>query len=56
METIKLALFDFDDTIARGDSIIPYLLYAIRRGKAPWTQLPVAVCAFIKQLRHPELV
>ena len=56
MHTVKLALFDFDDTIARGDSIVPFLLYAIRRGKAPLKQLPIAVAAFIRQKFHPELV
>jgi hypothetical protein len=32
------ALFDFDKTLSRGDSIIPYLFYCIRRGVAPASQ------------------
>lgn len=35
---IKIALFDFDDTISTGDSIIPYIAYCIRRRVAPRTQ------------------
>ena len=35
------AFFDFDDTLARGDSILPYLLYCIRRMKIRITQRQV---------------
>ena len=50
----KFALFDFDDTLARGDSVVPYLLYCIRRGVAPWTQLFRAVRGYVHQRLHPE--
>ena len=29
--TQGIAFFDFDDTLARGDSILPFLLYCIRK-------------------------
>ena len=29
----KFAFFDFDDTLCRGDSVVPYLLYAIRNSQ-----------------------
>ncbi len=29
------ALFDFDGTLAKGDSIVPFSLYAVRKGFAP---------------------
>ena len=35
MTPTAFAFFDFDDTIAKGDSIFPYLLYCIKRGIAP---------------------
>ena len=38
---------DFDDTLARGDSILPYLLYCIRRGLAPRRQFLKATIAFL---------
>lgn len=49
----KFALFDFDDTLARGDSVVPYLLYCIRRGVAPWTQFFRAVRGYVHQRLHP---
>lgn len=52
----KCALFDFDNTLCRGDSIVPFVLYAIRKGKAPWTQLFKAAAAFLMQKRHPEKI
>ena len=33
--TQGIAFFDFDDTLARGDSILPFLLYCIRKRIAP---------------------
>lgn len=48
------AFFDFDDTLARGDSILPYLLYCIRRGAAPKTQLLKAAAGYLRWLIHPE--
>ncbi len=48
------AFFDFDDTLARGDSIFPYLLYCIRRGLAPKRQLFRSAWAFLKWKVKPE--
>lgn len=48
------AFFDFDDTLARGDSIFPYLLYCIRRGLAPRRQLFKAAIAFLRWKLHPS--
>ena len=42
-----LALFDFDGTICRGDSILPFLLFCIRHGAAPALQLPRAAGAYL---------
>ena len=50
----RFALFDFDDTLCRGDSIVPYLLFCIRKGIAPKSQLFKAACAFLRQIGHPE--
>lgn len=47
------AFFDFDDTLASGDSIFPYLLYCIRRGYAPRTQLLRAAVGFIRWKLNP---
>lgn len=52
----KFAFFDFDDTLAKGDSVLPYLMYCIRRGYAPWTQAPRAMLAYIKWLINPQCV
>ena len=45
--TQGIAFFDFDDTLAQGDSILPFLLYCIKRGIAPRHQLLKAGCAFL---------
>lgn len=55
MRQEKLALFDFDDTLCRGDSIVPYLVYCIRHGLAPAGQLWKAIRAYFIQRNHPEL-
>lgn len=55
MTAQRFAFFDFDDTLCRGDSIVPYLLFCIRRGLAPRRQLLRAVAAFFRQKQHPEL-
>lgn len=52
----KCAFFDFDDTLCRGDSVVPFLLYAIRKGAAPWTQLFRAAKGYLSQLGHPEKI
>ncbi len=48
MAGVRLALFDFDGTLCRGDSIVPYLFYAIRRGKAPKRQLLRAAWGYFR--------
>lgn len=53
--TQGIAFFDFDDTLAKGDSILPYLLYCIRKGKAPRTQLLKAAAAFLYWKLRPSV-
>ena len=45
--TQGIAFFDFDDTLARGDSILPFLLYCIRKRISPRRQLVKAAGAFL---------
>lgn len=45
---------DFDDTLARGDSILPYLIYCIRRGLAPRRQFIRAALAFLRWKLQPS--
>lgn len=52
----KFALFDFDKTLSRGDSIIPFVIYAERKGFAPRGQILRAAWAFLTQRRHPNAV
>ena len=47
------AFFDFDDTLARGDSIFPYLLYCVKRGLAPKTQLFKGALGFLRWKLNP---
>ena len=47
MTPTAYAFFDFDDTLAKGDSIFPFLLYAIKRGYAPKWQLLKAAAGFL---------
>lgn len=47
------AFFDFDDTLARGDSILPYLMYCIRRGAAPRRQVFKAAWGFLAWKLNP---
>ena len=54
MTPTAFAFFDFDDTLARGDSILPYLLYCIRRGLAPRRQLLKAAAAFLRWKLQPS--
>ncbi len=54
MTPTAFAFFDFDDTLARGDSIFPYLLYAIKRGFAPKWQLFKAAAGFIRWKVQPS--
>ncbi|MDO5022702.1 MAG: HAD-IB family hydrolase [Eubacteriales bacterium] len=51
-----LALFDFDGTMAAGDSIVPYIKRAFIKGLIPWYMLPKiafsAVAGLIKIVPH----
>ena len=53
---MSIALFDFDGTLCRGDSVVPYLLFAIRKGFAPRRQLLRAAGAWLRQKTHPGTV
>ena len=53
---VRFAFFDFDNTLSRGDSVVPFLLSAVRHGYAPPSQLLRAVRGYLHQLRHPEQV
>jgi len=52
----SFALFDFDKTLCRGDSVLPYLLYCVRKGHAPWGQVFRAAAGYVKQRIKPGLV
>ena len=52
--TQGIAFFDFDDTLARGDSILPFLLYCIRKRIAPRRQLVKAAGAFLYWKLRPS--
>ncbi len=54
MTPTAFAFFDFDDTLARGDSILPYLLYCIRRGLAPRRQFLKAAWGFLRWKVQPN--
>lgn len=45
---------DFDDTLARGDSILPYLLFCIRQKLAPRRQFLKAAAAFLRWKLKPN--
>lgn len=51
--TEKIAFFDFDDTLCQGDSILPYLLYCVRRGVAPWRQVVFALWGYLRWRINP---
>ena len=48
------AFFDFDDTLSKGDSIFPFLLYCIKRGLTPKTQLFKAAAGFLRWKIQPS--
>ena len=48
------AFFDFDDTLAKGDSIFPFLLYCVKRGLAPKSQLFKAAAGFLRWKLQPS--
>ena len=50
----KIAFFDFDDTLCRGDSILPYLLYCVGRGVAPWRQVARALRGYLLWRVNPK--
>ena len=50
----KIAFFDFDDTLCRGDSILPYLLYCVGRGVAPRTQVLRALWGYLRWRIDPS--
>lgn len=54
MAPAAFAFFDFDDTLAKGDSIFPYLLYSIKRGYAPWYQIFKAAAGFLRWKLQPS--
>lgn len=54
MTPAAFAFFDFDDTLAKGDSIFPYLLYSIKRGYAPWYQIFKAAAGFLRWKLQPS--
>ena len=54
MTPTAYAFFDFDDTLAKGDSIFPFLLYAIKRGYAPKWQLLKAAAGFLRWKIQPS--
>lgn len=45
---------DFDDTLAKGDSILPYLLFCIRHRLAPRRQFAKAALAFLRWKLQPS--
>lgn len=47
MEKVAFAFFDFDDTIARGDSIVPYMLYCMQRGMTSAAHVARSALKFI---------
>lgn len=54
MTPTAFAFFDFDDTLAKGDSIFPFLLYSIKRGIAPRRQLFKAAAGFLRWKVQPS--
>ncbi len=54
MTPTAFAFFDFDDTLARGDSILPYLLHCIRAGIAPRRQIFKAAYGFLRWKMQPS--
>ena len=51
---MKYALFDYDGTLAPGDSIVPFMLYAVQKGKAPVSRLIVAGVTAILPYLFPK--
>lgn len=52
-DPVRLALFDFDNTVAAGDSIVSFLLYAVRHGAVSHARLLSAVFGYLRvRLQH----
>ena len=59
MECTRLAIFDFDDTMFKGDSIVPYLIFCYRQGLFGFGHLIASsLCgmAFVVKLIKSETV
>lgn len=54
MTPTAFAFFDFDDTLSKGDSIFPFLLYCIKCGLAPKHQLFKAAAGFLRWKIQPS--
>lgn len=55
MNAQNYAFFDFDNTLAKGDSIIPFLLYCVRHHYASPSHLVRTVGAWIRhQFKHTD--
>lgn len=54
MTETKFAFFDFDNTLAKGDSILPYLTFCVKNGVASWRIIPASIIAYIRWRMHPE--
>lgn len=54
MQDAAFAFFDFDNTLCRGDSIVPFLFFAVKRGLTPWWQLLRAAAGYAAQAVCPK--
>lgn len=54
MQPTAFALFDFDDTLCRGDSILPFLMFAMERKVAPKGQLWQAAMGYLDYRIDPN--
>ena len=52
----RFALFDFDGTLCRGDSIVPYLRFCIAEGLAPRSQWVRAAGGWLSQAVMPSRI
>ena len=55
MKPTAFALFDFDGTLCRGDSILPYLTFAVGRKAAPVGQLGRALSGYLDSVSYTHL-
>ena len=54
MKAYPLAAFDFDGTLCPGDSILPFLQFAVKQGIAPPVQYLWAGFGYISQMLFPR--